>query len=161
MNYINTDLNVIKTGAQLMENGINVRMDKNYDSEIIWLTEVTDAEIPMEAITIYGATEMDSLESQTLIVGYSPINATSTELIWTSSNEDVAEVVDGKVTAYDIGKATITAASKDDPTVFGSIEITVDSSVTAGSYVWVNNTDPAIAYGEGSVAGGGGAQYYS
>lgn len=157
----NTDLNVIKTGAQLMENGINVRMDKNYDSEIIWLTEVTDADIPMEAITIYGATEMDSLESQTLIVGYSPINATSTELIWTSSNEDVAEVVDGKVTAYDIGKATITAASKDDPTVFGSIEITVDSSVTAGSYVWVNNTDPAIAYGEGSVAGGGGAQYYN
>ncbi len=48
-------------------------------------------------------------EEATLVATILPDNATDKTIIWTSNNEEVATVVNGKVTAHQIGKATIFA----------------------------------------------------
>ena len=53
-------------------------------------------------------------ETENLTVIYNPTNTTDDKtVIWTSSNEEIATVADGVVTALAIGKATITATVGD------------------------------------------------
>lgn len=53
-------------------------------------------------------------QSEQLSVRYSPTNASDKQLIWTSSNSDVAQVSEaGLLTAKSVGIATITARSED------------------------------------------------
>lgn len=49
----------------------------------------------------------------TLVATIQPADATNKLVIWTSDNEDVAKVEDGKVSAISEGTATITATSED------------------------------------------------
>ena len=67
--------------------------------------------VPATGVTL-DKTELSLAEgeSATLTATVEPENATDKAIIWTSSNEDVATVKDGVVTAVKAGKATITAA---------------------------------------------------
>lgn len=72
--------------------------------------------------------------SLTLTATVSPENASNKTVIWTSSNESVATVSDGVVTAVAKGSATITAKTQD-----GGYTATYALSVTNVSYTVTNN----------------------
>lgn len=72
-------------------------------------------------------------ETLALSATVSPDNATDKTLIWTSSDEAVATVKDGVVTAVKLGRATITAASMSNPSVSATCEVVVYSATGIGS----------------------------
>ena len=77
-----------------------------------------------KSLKLSGKTELDRMESTKLTVEASPLHVTNMdELTWESSDEKIATVKDGVVTAVGTGKATITAAIGE---VSDSIEITVN-----------------------------------
>lgn len=73
------------------------------------------------------ATSMVKGTTQTLTATVEPVYATDPSLTWSSSNEEVATVANGKVTAVGIGTATITATANDGSGVSASYEITVEA----------------------------------
>ncbi len=51
--------------------------------------------------------------TETLVATILPNNATNKDLVWTSSNSNIVSVENGKITAKDIGSATITVSNTD------------------------------------------------
>ncbi|WP_051204973.1 Ig-like domain-containing protein [Butyrivibrio sp. VCD2006] len=81
---------------------------------------------PVTGITLDLTKEsMTTGSSITLWATVAPENADNKTVTWTSSNESVATVVDGKVTAKSPGQAIITAISNDNNAITASCEITV------------------------------------
>ena len=72
----------------------------------------------------------DAYGSCSLTATVSPANATSKKVNWTSSNKDVAAVVDGKVTAVGPGTAIITAEADDGSGKKAACTVTVQKKVT-------------------------------
>ena len=73
-----------------------------------------------------GITEISMDLSAKLNVEVLPANASNKEVTWTSSDDTVLTVEDGVVTALDKpGTVTVTAASVSDPSVKGTVSITV------------------------------------
>ena len=73
--------------------------------------KVAGADVPATAIALNATTwNAEQYKSTKLTATLTPAEAT-TEVVWTSSNEDVATVVNGKVTAVGVGTATITATA--------------------------------------------------
>lgn len=64
-------------------------------------------------------------EPATLTATVEPTDATNPTVIWSSSNDSVVTVADGKVTAVAAGSATITAISVDDPDIKATCAVTV------------------------------------
>ena len=64
-------------------------------------------------------------EPATLTATVEPTDATNPTVTWSSSNDNVVTVADGKVTAVAAGFATITAISADDPDITATCEVTV------------------------------------
>ena len=90
--------------------------------------KITVTEIIAEKIAIEGATEFYVGENTTFIAKISPENTTFTEIVWSSSNPDVADVdKSGNVKGLTTGVATITATQKD---VSASIDIAVNNKAT-------------------------------
>ena len=72
---------------------------------------VTIADVPATAIALDKTTwEAEQYKSTKLTATLTPANAT-TEIVWTSSDENVATVTNGTVTAVGVGTATITATA--------------------------------------------------
>ncbi len=80
----------------------------------IKVLEVSDEEIPLKKIVI-NRTEMSLYvgNEQLLVASLIPGNTTDTEVYWSSSNEKVAKVEEGRVIATGIGGAVITITNKD------------------------------------------------
>ncbi len=79
----------------------------------IWELEINGSTIRAEGITL----SEDSLsllagEETELSVTFTPANTTNKKVIWTSSDESVATVTDGVITAVGQGTAIITATTK-------------------------------------------------
>ena len=76
---------------------------------------VVSSEIPISSIVLdkneIELTEGSGIELEATV---KPDNATNKNLIWSTSNEDVATVDNGKVTAVSPGTATITVTSEDE-----------------------------------------------
>ena len=70
--------------------------------------------VPVESITL-SETElnMQAQKNASVRVTFSPFNATNKSLSWSSSDESVANVNAGRITAVGSGTATITAAAQD------------------------------------------------
>ncbi len=80
----------------------------------------------LQSITIKGAKNYLVLGNVfDLFVVFNPESYANQEVEWSSSNEDVASVEDGLVTAITTGSCKITAVSKDDATVKGTVEFEV------------------------------------
>lgn len=62
-----------------------------------------------------------------------PENATRKNVIWTTDNSDVANVVNGKIVANSLGTATIYCVSQDNPDIMVSCKVTVAESNTGNS----------------------------
>ncbi len=84
-------------------------------------------------------------ESLTLTATVSPENATDKSVVWSSSNEEVATVKDGVVTAISAGKATITATCG---SVSATCEITVTAKVIPASGIALNKNEETLIEGE-------------
>ena len=80
---------------------------------------VSAKDTPVEVIPVKGVTlnketlTLNIGDSETLIATVNPINATNKKVSWSCSNEDVAYVENGEVTAVSAGKATITVTTED------------------------------------------------
>ena len=109
------------TVATVDENGVvtavgggtaTIRATLNANEDIYAECAVT-VSVPLESITLTADKETDSLEvgdTVNLTVGYNPGDTTVTrEVVWTSSDDTVATVDNGIVTAVGGGTATITA----------------------------------------------------
>lgn len=99
--------------------------------------------VPVSSITLDKSTlSLVIGESATLTAVVKPDDATDQNVTWTSSDESVAKVDNGKVTAIKSGKATITAKC-DGKTAVCAVTVTVPvSSIT------IDKTTLSLAIGE-------------
>ena len=67
--------------------------------------------------------------SETLTVAFTPSDTTNKEITWSSSDDTVASVTNGVVTANKVGTATITATSVSNTQATASCQVTVTESV--------------------------------
>lgn len=96
-------------------------------------------------------------QTVTLTPSYTPANATEGYISWASSDETVATVADGVVTAVSTGTTTITATSTLDNTVSASATVTVtfpETATPAAYYVNNNATRTNYTPGENIIKNG-------
>lgn len=118
---------------------------------------ITIAEVPATAIALDATTwTAEQYKSTQLTATLTPAEAT-TEVVWTSSDENVATVVNGNVTAVGVGPATITATAgvgveaTCTVTVTAPTILTCDSAATLALSVGANNE--VVANGKFVVRG--------
>ena len=93
--------------------------------------------VPATSVTLNKTNaSMEVGNSLKLTATITPANATYKNIIWVSSDEDVAEVSNGTVTAVGPGNATITAISGD-----GNARAKCKISVTYGEYTLTDGED--------------------
>ena len=93
--------------------------------------------VPATSVTLNKTNaSMEVGNSLKLTATITPANATYKNIIWVSSDEDVAEVSDGTVTAVGPGNATITAISGD-----GNARAKCNISVSYGTYTLTDGED--------------------
>ena len=114
------------------------------------------------------ATEKEVLlgEEFTLVATVLPANTTNPAIVWATSNDSVATVVDGKVVAVGVGEATITVATTDGSNLTATCRVVVKPALATSialditekeAYIGeeftltatvlpTNTTNPAIAW---------------
>ena len=93
---------------------------------------VKNTQVPVQTIEFSASTlNVKKGESVSITASISPDDATNKSLIWTSSNTDVATVVDGTVVGVGTGSAVITATSESNPNVSASATVTVTETDNA------------------------------
>ena len=81
---------------------------------------------PVESLSLSkNSLTMTVGDSKTLTATVEPDTATNKDVTWSSSDDSVATVADGAVTAVAAGSATITAISVDDPDIKATCAVTV------------------------------------
>jgi len=90
--------------------------------------EITPQYFPVTGLTLnYNTWTTHALNATfTFEATITPENASFPEIVWTSSDEEVATVVDGLVTSIGEGTATIRAASVRSPEVYAEAAVTVE-----------------------------------
>lgn len=108
---------------------------KTTDGKVVATSEVTIKPIPVESITISpNGITMKVGDTTQLTATVSPDNATNKEIIWSSSDDEIATVDStGKVTGKKIGSVTITAKTPDG-NVVATITVTVDNDTEDNSF---------------------------
>lgn len=83
--------------------------------------------IPVASLTVNPAKKVIFLgKTYRLKIRVLPVNAQNKELIYTSADDSIAEVnAFGKITAKKVGKTTITVASKENPQIKDTCQVTV------------------------------------
>lgn len=114
--------------------------------EVEWVAELPVLDDPdavhVTGITVYPTTGTLYVGGTTTITpAIEPALATDKTVTWTSSNESVATVDNGVVTAIGIGNATITATTND-----GGFTATAAITVQAKTAVTVTGTDGSTTY---------------
>lgn len=75
---------------------------------------VTQKVVPVNGVNLnYSELELSVGNSENLLAKVLPTNATNKEVIWSSTNESVATVVDGVVTAISVGETIIVVETVD------------------------------------------------
>lgn len=89
--------------------------------------------VAVESIT-FDKTQYEVEKGTTvaIVATVNPTNATNKALEWTSSDEEVATVINGVVKGVSAGKATITATAKDGSGVVCQAEVTVSETLVEG-----------------------------
>ena len=100
-----------------------------YFIDDVWgqFTNIKKIEILASSITLNNSTiELDKGSTATLYATIAPSNATIKNIVWTSSNPQIATIDEsGKVTALSAGTATITAMANDGSNVSASCKVVV------------------------------------
>ncbi len=124
---------------------IKARAGEKEDSCKIIVPEikVRSIELSSEKLTIKDN------EEHTLTFKYSPDNADNAEFEWESSDSEIAEVKDGKITPKKAGKTIIKVYVKNDPTVYATCELTITPSQTEVNPGEEEDNPPEVNPGEG------------
>lgn len=86
----------------------------SYDESIYTMSGTKPEEVKVESISLSETTlEITEGNSYTITATIKPTDATNKEVVWSSDNEKVAKVENGKITAIAEGTATITATTED------------------------------------------------
>jgi uncharacterized protein YjdB len=110
-------------------------------------TVTVTAAVEVTGVTLdKTSTTMEVGDEETLTATVSPNDATNKNVTWESSDEDVATVEDGVVTAVGVGTATITVKSVADNTKTATCTVTVNP--TAVSSVALNKTSATVKVGK-------------
>lgn len=108
--------------------------------------EKKEQEVPVSSVSITQATaEMKIGETIQLSASVQPSNATEKTVSWTSSNQTVAIVAGGKVTALAEGSSTITASCGGKS---ATCQVTVSKSYVAVTSVALNKESTSLNKGE-------------
>jgi len=105
-----------------------------------------DEDTTLKGITFSEVSKMlKPTETHDIVVSFFPISSTDTDLEWTSSDEDVATVVNGKITAINVGTTVIKAISANNAEIYAecSIEVTLaDFGTQSGAVegVWTKHS---------------------
>lgn len=101
------------------------------NKEIKAACEMTVIKVPVTKVTL-SKTKLTLApgKSQKLTVTIAPNDATNKSLTWKSSNDKIATVTNGKVTAKKAGTATITVSSKENDKIKATCKVTVKIAVT-------------------------------
>ena len=83
------------------------------------------------------ALNMSTSDSVQLTATIAPEKASDDKLTWTSSNEDVATVYNGKVTAWDVGSCTITATTSNGLSATCSVTVEAVPYMVDMSEYWI------------------------
>jgi len=118
----------------ISDNNIKAKCTVNITKEIVAVKELNISGVSNKGIFIV----VDG--SETINLNIIPVNATSSEIEWISSNEDIAIVEDGVVTALKAGKASISALASNG--VRTKCYVTVsDKDILANSIAITYNRD--------------------
>ena len=101
------------------------------NKEIKATCEMTVIKVPVTRVTL-SKTKLTLApgKSQKLTATIAPNDATNKSLTWKSSNDKIAAVTNGKVTAKKAGTATITVSSKENKEIKATCKVTVKIAVT-------------------------------
>ena len=103
---------------------------------------------PVESVSLDRTNaELTEGDEITLKATVKPDNATNKSVVWTSSNESVAKVVDGKVTALKAGSATITVKTQDGNKT-AACDVTVKAKVYPVESVSLDRTSAELTEGD-------------
>ena len=109
---------------------------------------VSRKDIAVTGVTLSpAALEMKPNDSETLTAAVQPTNATNQNISWSSSNEAVATVDGGTVTAVAAGTATITVTTEDG-SFKATCEVTVKSEIVKVTGVTLDPTAVNLEVGE-------------
>lgn len=144
-------------GAPLEEFTVNIAGHENVTCKVAINGEVTSFDLLFSKDNIVPVTSV-SLdkeyiglkvgESKTLTATVLPLDATNKSLIWASSNEAIATVVDGVVSAKKVGATEITVTTKDGNKVATcQVEVT-DSQVVNVSSISLNEESLDLSVGD-------------
>lgn len=117
---------------------------------------IEDTTIPVSKLTLNkDKLELTEGEEETLVVSITPENATNQNVIWSSSNSDVAVVSEkGTVTAVGAGEATITVSSEEDSDKKAEAVVTVTKAVPTQKTFTVTFRNGSQTVGRVSVSQG-------
>lgn len=106
-----------------------------YDETIYTMTGTKATEIDVTGISLDKTTlSLVQDSSYTLTATITPSDATNKKLIWESDDENIATVVNGKVTAKSVGTAIITVTTDDENyTATCKVEVTKKSTLSNDS----------------------------
>lgn len=158
---------VAKTAAELMSSATYTALGWDFEKVwgidegkmypfLLWEVDVN----PVVEITLDKTTAVVAAgNTLTLTPNIQPLGATNKRLAWTSSNEGVATVEDGVVTAIAIGEATITATATDGSGVSAQCKVTVVANHDEAINQLRDDVDAALALYNNSTEGSNIGQY--
>lgn len=139
--YRNIRLKEAVTTSHLRLQGITFGA---YCFEIYEIQVYDQTNVPVESINLNYTSKklnLDKEEDNKVELEYnlSPSNTSQTDIVWSSSNEAVAEVKNGVVTGKSVGTAIITIASKDNPNVKKTCVVYVSKELDKSKITAVRN----------------------
>lgn len=117
-------------------------------AEEVTINQTGREAIQVESISL-DKTELEITEGETLtlIATIKPENATNKNVIWSSSNEEIATVEDGVVSAIKEGEATITAKTEDGGKT-ATCSVKVNAKVYPVESISLDKTGASLKVGE-------------
>src|SRR5690554_3171553 len=115
-----------RLGDAVEESRINQTVTDGEDVVYSLLLEISEPEL--ESMIIVGEDEAEVSDEITLSLEYLPPYFVLENVVWSSSDENIATVVDGVVKLLDVGSVTITATYED---VVATFDITVSEKIAA------------------------------
>lgn len=139
--YRNIRLKEAVTTSHLRLQGITFGA---YCFEIYEIQVYDQTNVPVESINLNYTSKklnLDKEEDNKVELDYNiaPSNTSQTDVVWSSSNEAVAEVKNGVVVGKSVGRADITIASKDNPNVKKTCVVYVSKELDKSKVTAVRN----------------------
>ena len=139
--YRNIRLKEAVTTSHLRLQGITFGA---YCFEVYEIQVYDQTNVPVESINLNYTSKklnLDKEEDNKVELEYNiaPSNTSQTDVVWSSSNEAVAEVKNGVVAGKSVGRADITIASKDNPNVKKTCVVYVSKELDKSKVTAVRN----------------------